>query len=59
VGNNEKENGTVSIRIRGKGDIGTVELEKFIQSLAAERDSKSLESSVEARNAPRKGEGKN
>lgn len=40
IGDKEMENGTVSVRRRGEGDIGVMEKEKFIALLKEENDTK-------------------
>jgi len=40
IGDKEMENGTVSVRRRGEGDIGVMEKEKFIALLKEEKDTK-------------------
>ena len=40
VGDNEVENGTLGVRQRGKGDIGAMSVDEFIEKAVADSDSK-------------------
>ena len=42
VGEKEQENGTVSVRRRGEGDIGAMKLDEFIDKLAKEVENKGM-----------------
>lgn len=42
VGDNEVESGNVSVRKRGEGDIGAMEIKKLVEKLKAEIDTKAL-----------------
>ena len=42
VGEKEQENGTVSVRRRGEGDIGAMKLDEFIEKIAKEVENKGM-----------------
>ena len=43
IGDKEAENGTVSVRRRGEGDLGAVTVEKFIATALAENHAKKMD----------------
>jgi len=42
IGENEKNNKNICVRSRSQGDLGTQELDKFIEEIVSERDSKKI-----------------
>ncbi len=48
VGAAETENGTVAVRIRGRGDIGQVPVDEFISGLRREKETRGAEKPLEA-----------
>lgn len=46
VGDKEKQNNNITVRVHKKGDLGVFELDKFISSLAEERDSKKINKNI-------------
>ncbi len=47
VGDNEVSSGNPSVRQKGKGDLGVMELDKLIKKIKSENDSKLIEVSLE------------
>lgn len=43
IGDREAESGTVSVRCRKRGDLGSVEVEKFIQQVLEEINTRKLD----------------
>ena len=42
IGDKEKEEGTVSVRMREKGDIGSMAVEEFAERVKKENDEKTV-----------------